>query len=428
MTMPAVQPAHHQILEYGPLGILSNLHGWQLFRELGTNNVDADVFNGTTNQFNTLIGCNAILAAFTSNHKSVCQGSTVSFTDKSTSTSKITSWKWTFTGGTPDTSSLQNPTITYNTPGVYSVKEVVTSSAGKDSLTYTAYINVTATGTLPLIEGFQASTFPPAGWYLNIPNPADSVWELCATNGYSSTQCMYFPANCGQAVNITGQRQQIYTPSYSFASATKSEMWFDVAYEPSKVPTYSDTLDVYYSTDCGTTWKSIYSKGGMTLCTTGSTTGAGTDTSGSDGNGCFVPPNTKAWRTDSINLSVVNGQPSVMFSFESRSGWGNIIYLDNINITDNTTTGVKNVVSSNDVKVYPNPNKGSFTIKIINGLQVLANGQIEVYDILGQKVYQALVNSGITQVTLNARPGMYFYRITTSEGSALISEGKLIIQ
>ncbi|HTB07330.1 MAG TPA: GH25 family lysozyme [Bacteroidia bacterium] len=394
----------------------------------GTNNVDADVFNGTTNQFNTLIGCNAILAAFTSNHKSVCQGSIVSFTDKSTSTSKITSWKWTFTGGTPDTSSLQNPTITYNTPGVYSVKEVVTSSAGKDSLTYTAYINVTATGTLPLIEGFQASTFPPAGWYLNIPNPADSVWELCTTNGYSSTQCMYFPANCGQAVNITGQRQQIYTPSYSFASATKSEMWFDVAYEPSKVPTYSDTLEVYYSTDCGTTWKSIYSKGGMTLCTTGSTTGAGTDTSGSDGNGCFVPPNTKAWRTDSINLSVVNGQPSVMFSFESRSGWGNIIYLDNINITDNTITGVKNVVSSNDVKVYPNPNKGSFTIKIINGLQVLANGQIEVYDILGQKVYQALVNSGITQVTLNARPGMYFYRITTSEGSALISEGKLIIQ
>ena len=117
-----------------------------------------------------------------------------------------------------------------------------------------------------------------------------------------------------------------------------------------------------------------------------------------------------------------------MFSFESRSGWGNIIYLDNINITDNTTTGVKNVLSSNDVKVYPNPNKGSFTIEIANITQVVRNAQLEVFDIMGQKVYHASVSSGITQVTLNASAGMYFYRITTKEGNDLISEGKLIIQ
>jgi GH25 family lysozyme M1 (1,4-beta-N-acetylmuramidase) len=392
----------------------------------GTNNVDQDVFNGTMNQFNTLIGCNAVMASFTSSARSVCPGTSVNFTDKSTSTGTISSWNWTFTGGNPSTSTAQNPVVTYSSPGAYTVKEVVTSSVGKDSVTYISYINVATTGTLPLVEDFQSSTFPPAGWYLNVPNPYDSVWELAKTIGYNSTQSMYFPANCGQTVNITGERQQVYTPDYNFSSATKSKMWFNVAYEPSKVPTYSDTLVVYYSTDCGNTWNTIYSKGGMTLCTTGGTTGAGIDTAGSHGHGCFVPPNTGAWRTDSIDLSVVNGQSNVMFSFENRSGWGNIVYIDNINITSNTTTGIQNVTSNSDVKVYPNPNKGTFIIQIANYELRITN--LEVYNLLGQQVYNTSVHAGANEVIIDVKPGMYFYRLMTESGDSLISEGKLIIQ
>jgi len=385
--------------------------------------VDLDVFNGTSAAFTAFIGCNSVVASFTSNTKNVCPGSTVNFTDKSTSTGTINAWKWTFTGGNPTTSTVQNPSVTYSSPGAYSVKEVVTSTTGKDSVTYTSYIYVPSTGTLPLSETFQSSTFPPTGWYLNIPNPGDSVWELCKTNGYSSSQCMYFPANCGNVVNITGERQQIYTPDYSFASTTNAEMSFDVAYEPSKVPTYSDTLDIYYSTDCGSTWTMIYSKGGATLCTTGGSTSAGTDTNGA---GCFVPPTTKAWRRDSINLSALNGKPNVMFSFESRSGWGNIIYIDNINVPS-IPTSVQNVDESNNVKVYPNPNNGTFNIALSGTLTEKA--QVAVFNLLGQQVYVAPISLGSNQVNLEGKSaGVYFYRIITETGSRLISEGKLIVQ
>ncbi len=388
-------------------------------------NTDMDVFNGTKNQFNTLVGCNAVLANFSSNVKSVCPGSSVSFTDKSTTSGSLTGWHWTFTGGVPDTSSAQNPTIVYNTPGIYTVKEVVSSSVGKDSITSLSYIYVSATGALPLVQDFQSATFPPAGWYLNVPNAFDSLWELCKTTGSGSSQCMYFPANCGQTVNLTGQRQQIYTPNYNFTNATKSKMWFDVAYEPSKVPTYSDTLDIYYSTDCGATWKSIYLKGGMTLCTTGGSTGIGTDTAGSHGKGCFVPPNTGAWRTDSVNISAVNGQPSVMFSFESRSGWGNIIYLDNINITG-APTSVEELAENTDVKLYPNPNKGSFMVSFSGAFRQKA--ALKIYDLLGQEVYAALISSSMTVVTMDVKEGVYFYRMMTETGDKVISSGKLIIQ
>ena len=296
-------------------------------------NVDLDVFNGDTTAFNILIG-NTVIPNFISNVQSICPGMQVAYTDHSTSTGTITGYRWIFSGGSPDTSTARNPIITYNISGTYTVKEVVISSSGTDSLTKTAYINVRPTSTLPLSETFQSSTFPPTGWSMNFPNPADSAWELCTTAGYSSTQCMYFPANCGYTNNITGQRQQIYTPDYNFIGVSSPKMWFDVAYEPFN-RRFSDTLAIYYSLDCGSTWTNIYLKGGMTLCTTGSTDSLGTDTSG--GRGCFVPPNVQAWRKDSISLASLSGDGNVLFSFESRSGWGNIIYIDNINIAASCT-------------------------------------------------------------------------------------------
>ena len=386
--------------------------------------VDEDVFNGSVSAFNSLTCSAPVEVSFTANPKTVCPGSSVSFTDKSTSTGTITGWSWTFTGGTPGTSKVQNPTIKYSTPGTYAVKEVVTSTAGKDSVTYVGYIYVPSSGTLPVNEGFQEGFFPPTGWHLNLPSPSDSMWEHCTSLGSNSSECMYFPGNCGNVVNITGQRQQIYTPDYDFSSATSPKMWFDVAYEPSSLPTYSDTLDIYYSTDCGNTWTMVYSKGGATLCTTGSSTSAGFDTNGA---GCFVPASKSAWRTDSVNIAAVKGKSNVMFSIESRSGWGNIYYVDNINITGTKPTSVENIAESNDVKVYPNPNNGSFSIALSDNLTEKA--QVEIYNTLGQQVYTASVSAGVNQVNLDTKAaGIYLYRIVTETGGKLISEGKLVVR
>lgn len=406
-----------------------NQYSWTVTVPGISGDVDADVFNGNTTAFNALIPCNGVTAAFTSNITTGCAGMTVNYTDKSTaSAGTLTKWSWTFQGGSPGTSNVQNPTgITYATGGTYYVKEVVTSTTGKDSITLTSYIDVIPTATLPLSETFQTSTFPPTGWTINTASPGDSIWELCKSNGYSSSQCMYFPANCGQTGNITGERSRVFTPDFSFATTVNAYLSFDVAYEPSSLPTYSDTLVVYYSTDCGTTWTSIYSKGGATLCTTGSTTSAKTDV---NSNGCFVPPtaSTTAWRKDSVSLSVLNNKSGAMFSFECRSGWGNIIYLDNIDVSvPSSTTSIQNLSESSGIKVYPNPNSGSFNILFPE--TPAEKTLVLVYDALGRQVYLAPIHTGTTQITLDERPsGIYFYRIMTESGGRLISEGKLIVQ
>jgi vibriolysin len=82
------------------------------------------------------------VAAFTASNTNPTVGGSVTFTDQSTNTP--TSWAWTFAGGTPGTSTAQNPTITYNTVGTYDVTLVATNAVGSGSLTKTGYITVTS--------------------------------------------------------------------------------------------------------------------------------------------------------------------------------------------------------------------------------------------------------------------------------------------
>jgi PKD repeat protein len=82
------------------------------------------------------------VANFTASTTNPSAGGSVTFTDTSTNTP--TSWSWTFEGGTPGTSTAQNPTITYNTTGTYDVSLTATNAAGSDGETKVDYINVSA--------------------------------------------------------------------------------------------------------------------------------------------------------------------------------------------------------------------------------------------------------------------------------------------
>ena len=79
-------------------------------------------------------------AKFTANDTAICTGTVVNFTDQSTGL--VNTWNWTFNGGTPPSSSLQNNSITYSSPGVYDVLLTVGNGSGTQSKTKTAYIHV----------------------------------------------------------------------------------------------------------------------------------------------------------------------------------------------------------------------------------------------------------------------------------------------
>jgi PKD repeat protein len=111
-------------------------------------------------------------AAFSANVTSGCAPLTVLFTDLSTGSP--TSWNWAFGDG--GTSTDQNPSHTYNTPGAYNVTLTVSNACGSDTKTKIDYITIfeaplaafsatPTSGCAPLTVNFtDLSTGNPTSW------------------------------------------------------------------------------------------------------------------------------------------------------------------------------------------------------------------------------------------------------------------------
>jgi len=91
------------------------------------------------------------IADYTPDNTVICEGTTVNYTDLSTG--NVIVWAWTFPGGTPATSSSQNPSVVYNTAGVYDVTLIATNTIGEDTLISTGLITVNANPTVAMVGG-----------------------------------------------------------------------------------------------------------------------------------------------------------------------------------------------------------------------------------------------------------------------------------
>ena len=80
------------------------------------------------------------IADFVADFTEVPPMSMVNFTDLSSS--NPTAWEWAFSNGTPSTSTAQNPSITYNTEGIFDVQLIAINSFGVDTILKQSYITV----------------------------------------------------------------------------------------------------------------------------------------------------------------------------------------------------------------------------------------------------------------------------------------------
>ncbi|MEQ8624871.1 MAG: PKD domain-containing protein [Vicingaceae bacterium] len=83
---------------------------------------------------------NPPIADFSVTPNQINAGGTANFNDLSQNIP--TSWSWSFPGGSPSTSSVQNPSIIYPSNGAYDVTLIATNSYGTDTITKTSFLNV----------------------------------------------------------------------------------------------------------------------------------------------------------------------------------------------------------------------------------------------------------------------------------------------
>jgi len=96
---------------------------------------------------------------------------------------------------------------------------------------------------------------------------------------------------------------------------------------------------------------------------------------------------------------------------------------------DNEGEGISKIIAQNgNVILYPNPSNGVFTLQA-SSAELIAQNNIEVYNMLGERVYAKTLHSvqGDNTVNISSQPnGIYLYRVVNENGE-LIGEGKLII-
>ncbi|MCX6235458.1 MAG: PKD domain-containing protein [Bacteroidetes bacterium] len=102
-------------------------------------NTTKEIYQGIKLALNDLVPP-PVTADFSATPTMVCAGGTVNYTDNSLG--NITQWQWTFPGGTPATSNLENPTIIYNTAGTYDATLSITDGYSDDEITKTNFITV----------------------------------------------------------------------------------------------------------------------------------------------------------------------------------------------------------------------------------------------------------------------------------------------
>ena len=130
------------------------------------------ILSGTRSSLLSSTGCDAVgppTADFSAAITTVTVGSSVQFTDLTTGIPDT--WSWSFSGGTPSSSTTKNPVIQYNTIGTYDVSLTASNGFGSDVMTKTNYIDVVALPTCGIsggifCEDFEGVTAPalPVGW------------------------------------------------------------------------------------------------------------------------------------------------------------------------------------------------------------------------------------------------------------------------
>ncbi len=155
-------------------------------------------------------------AAFGSDTTSGCAPLTVVFDDMSVG---ATGWNWTFTGGSPASSILQNPTVVYSTPGTYDVTLNVTNDLGEDEVTTVGYVTANLCNS---IDEWLASGF-------NLyPNPVQDYVTITINNAEANALQVYdVTGRVVYSTSVTGAQTLIVHTSELPAGVYKVHMLHD---------------------------------------------------------------------------------------------------------------------------------------------------------------------------------------------------------
>ncbi|CAN5277892.1 hypothetical protein BH09BAC1_BH09BAC1_01610 [soil metagenome] len=323
--------------------------------------------------WDSIVPPSAPTANFSASALTICPGDIITFTDLSTD--DPAAWQWSFPGGTPASSTAQNPQVTYLAAGTYSVTLVASNSIGQSTATRTAYITVREAPTVG-----SGTTSP------TCVGGNDGAITLTASGNFAPYHILWSTGDTTVTKNNLAAGS--YTATVTDANGCITEILVDVD-DPSP-------LNIQIATTA--------------LTQAGATDGTATATVV---NG--TAPYSFAWSTGTTGNSIgalALGQYQVTVT-DGNGCTGNATFIIDV------SSGVNSPTLLQSVKVYPNPFASELTLEI----PAISNPstQIRIYHITGQLLES---HSGMAPIKMNAGTtlptGVYFVEIIQGSEKALL--------
>jgi PKD repeat protein len=288
-----------------------------------------------------------------------CAGSTVHFQNESLG--YPSSFSWTFTGGNPTTSSLENPSVVYAEPGLYTVSLTVSNDFGSDTVSITNFIQVLELPTVSISTNNDSICGGNSAQLL-----ASGATYYYWNNGPAMSSTL------GDSVNVSPQNNATYTVngvSNAGCTASASQQIFVVT-QPAPPTIVIDGVFLVASPGIAYEWYL---------------------------NGVLLPN-----ETSQTLLPTQNGNYNVRVYIQENCS--SISSIFNVNFA-----GSELLDGESSVFIFPNPANESVLIKGVDG-----ECSIQIFNYMGQVVFDGKATEIINTSAWGA--GTYFLRLTDKKG------------
>ncbi|MBK0403667.1 PKD domain-containing protein [Adhaeribacter sp. BT258] len=328
------------------------------------------------------------VANFTVPSTTICVGSPVTF--NGTSTTGATAYAWFFQGGSQTSSTLQSPTVTYNTPGTYNVTLTAHAGTGPCALSNakTMTVNVVA---LPNVNITPASA-------VICTNPTQLTASGAST--YTWSPATGLSATTGATVTANPSVTTVYTVTGTTSAGCVS----------------TDTVRVIVpniTADFTPSGKYFDHRNGAATVTF----------TNNSANGTFYLWNFGEPGLSTANTSTLYNPGPVTYPYtgtfivklEVSANGCTEIHRDTIVVRN--TTGLNEAFENGLIKIYPNPAKNYLQVEIPATEKVTA---IQLTNAIGQVIAKQKPDAGATRFNVaNLPAGIYFVKISNAEGSII---------
>jgi len=369
------------------------------------------------------------VADFSVNRNMICPGDNVTYSDVSWNAG-VSSRLWSFPGGTPSSSTLANPVVSYSTPGYHTATLKVSNAAGTDSLVTNNIVYVSGSWNDfhgPTVEDFESTS---ANWWM-VQNPEANFGAFTLMNGVGKNLSTCYALKSYRDISQIPQFEEgwfynnrlgmskdyLISPAFDLSNTTNVSISFDYAYG-SRAATEEDlteVLRVYSSKDCGKTWQLRKTVADSNLITVGYI------------NSDFEPTSDSQWKTASFTYAANGMDTRTRFRFEFiASDYSNNLFIDNINISG--TLGIddgNNTLSG--LQISPNPvASGSSLVISVESQEQPTDLELRAMNGALISTYHIPAGNGLQTIELPMHVAKGCYLLNAAQGASKVTHRVIV--